>query len=85
MFERLLEVAESNQIPFQIEADPRPTSTDGRELQMAPGGMATAVVSIPLRYMHTASELVDLQDIEHTVQLLMAFAKSLQPGDTGEW
>ena len=85
VFNRLVEVAEAGKIPFQIEADPRPTGTDGRELQMAPGGLATGVVSIPLRYMHTASELVDLQDIEHTVQLLMAFTKSLQPGDSGDW
>lgn len=85
MFNRLVEVAEAHHIPFQIEADPRPTSTDGRELQMAPGGMATAVVCIPLRYMHTPSELVDLEDVENTVKLLSAFAKSLKPGDTGDW
>ena len=85
VFNRLVEVAEAGKIPFQIEADPRPTGTDGRELQMAPGGLATGVVSIPLRYMHTPSELVDLQDVENTVQLLMAFAKSLKAGDTGDW
>ena len=85
VFNRLVEVAEAGKIPFQIEADPRPTGTDGRELQMAPGGLATGVVSIPLRYMHTPSELVDLQDIENTVQLLMAFAQSLKAGDTGDW
>ena len=85
MFEKLLEVAEARDIPFQIEADPRPTATDGRELQMAPGGLPTAVISIPLRYMHTPSEMVDLQDVEHTVQLLVAYAKSLKSGDTGEW
>jgi endoglucanase len=85
MFNALVEVAEKNKIPFQIEADPRPTGTDGRELQMAPGGLATAVVSIPLRYMHTPSEIVDLQDIENTVRLLVAYAKSLKPGDSGNW
>ena len=85
MFEALVQVAEANSIPFQIEADPRPTGTDGRELQMAPGGLATAVVSIPLRYMHTPSELVDLTDVENTVRLLVAYAKSLKAGDSGEW
>ncbi|MEX0325094.1 MAG: M42 family metallopeptidase [Puniceicoccaceae bacterium] len=85
VFNRLVEVAEAKDIPFQIEADPRPTGTDGRELQMAPGGLATGVVSIPLRYMHTPSELVDLQDVEHTVQLLIAFTQSLKAGDSGEW
>jgi len=85
MFEGLIKVAEEENIPYQIEADPRPTSTDGRELQMAPGGLATAVVSVPLRYMHTASEIIDLQDVENTVRLLVAFAKSLKAGDRGEW
>ncbi|MEX0330547.1 MAG: M42 family metallopeptidase [Puniceicoccaceae bacterium] len=85
VFERLVEVAEAKKIPFQIEADPRPTGTDGRELQMAPGGLATGVVSIPLRYMHTPSEMVDLRDVENTVQLLTAFTQSLKAGDSGEW
>lgn len=85
MFEALVKVAGENEIPFQIEADPRPTSTDGRELQMAPGGLATAVVSIPLRYMHTASEIVDLQDIENTVRLLVAYVRSLKESDSGVW
>jgi endoglucanase len=85
MLQRLIEVAEANNIPYQIEADPRPTATDGRELQMAPGGLATAVVSIPLRYMHTPSEIIDLADVEHTVQLLVAYVRSLKKGDNGLW
>jgi len=85
MVKRLLELAEEEKIPCQIEADPRPTSTDGRELQMGPGGVATAVVSIPLRYMHTPSEIVDLQDVENTIRLLAAFARSLDKKDTGVW
>lgn len=85
MFERLVALAEDGNIPFQIEADPRPTATDGRELQMGLGGVPTAVVSIPLRYMHTPSEIVDLQDIENTVRLLVAFASSLKIGDSGHW
>lgn len=85
MFERLVELAEAEKIPYQIEADPRPTATDGRELQMGPGGVPTAVVSIPLRYMHTPSEVVDLQDVENVVKLLTAFAKNLKSGERGEW
>lgn len=85
MFDNLVSIAENNDIPIQLEADPRPTSTEGREFQMAPGGLATALVSIPLRYMHTASEVVDLQDVENTVRLLVAYAKSLRPGDSGIW
>ncbi|MFO7724744.1 MAG: M42 family metallopeptidase [Oceanipulchritudo sp.] len=85
MFARITKVAEEAGIPYQVEADPRPTATDGRELQMGLGGVATAVVSVPLRYMHTPSEVVDLKDIENAVRLLVAFAKSLRSGDSGEW
>jgi len=85
VFAKLKELAEVNDIPYQVEADPRPTGTDGRELQMGGEGIATGVVSVPLRYMHTASEIVDLEDIERTVQLLEAFARSLKAGERGEW
>ncbi|HQU09391.1 MAG TPA: M42 family peptidase, partial [Opitutales bacterium] len=46
---------------------------------------ATAVVSIPLRYMHTPSEIIDLQDLENTVALLTHFAEHLKKGDRGDW
>lgn len=85
VFRRLIECAEKEHIPFQLEADPRPTGTDARAIQMARGGIATGLISVPLRYMHTPSELVDLEDIEHCIQLLVAFSKSLQKGEYGIW
>jgi len=85
VFDRLIEVAEGNGIPHQIESEPRPTGTDARAIQMAREGVAASIISIPLRYMHTPSEVVDLQDIEHTVQLLVAFAESLKKGEHGRW
>lgn len=85
IFEKIIACAEANKIPYQIEADPRPTGTDARAIQVAQSGIATGLLSIPLRYMHTPSEMVDLEDIEHTVQLLVAFARSLKKGDRGIW
>jgi len=85
IFERIVKCAETNKIPYQLEADPRPTGTDARAIQVAQAGIATGLVSIPLRYMHTPSEMVDLEDIEHTVQLLVAVAKSLKQGERGVW
>lgn len=85
VFKRLIECAEREKIPHQLEADPRPTGTDARAIQMARGGIATGLISVPLRYMHTPSEVVDLQDIEYSVQLLVAFAKSLRKGEYGHW
>jgi len=85
VFARLLKAAKSLKIPHQIEADPRPTGTDARAIQMGRGGVATGLVSIPLRYMHTPSELVDLEDVEHCVQLLVEFARGLEKGDYAHW
>lgn len=85
VFERLVAVAEKNRIPYQIEAEARPTGTDARVIQVSRDGVATGLISIPLRYMHTPSEVVDLNDIEHTVSLLTHFARSLKSGDSGIW
>ena len=85
VYDRLLQAAKKTGIPYQIEADPRPTGTDARAIQMGRGGVATGLVSIPLRYMHTPSEVVDLEDVERCVQLLVEFAKGLEKGDYAHW
>ena len=81
----LVAAAKQANIPYQLEADPRPTGTDARALQMGRGGVATGLVSIPLRYMHTPSELVDLEDVERSVQLLVQFTRALAQGDYGHF
>ena len=85
IFEHIVRAADKCKIPYQVEADPRPTGTDARAIQVAQSGIATGLLSIPLRYMHTPSEMVDLADIEHTVQLLVAVACSLKRGECGIW
>ncbi len=85
VYKMLIKAAEENKIPYQLEGDPRPTGTDARAIQIARDGVATGLVSIPLRYMHTPSEMVDLEDIERCIQLLVAFSKNLKKGDTGVW
>lgn len=85
VYDRLLRAAKKLKIPYQIEADPRPTGTDARAIQIGRGGVATGLVSIPLRYMHTPSEVVDLEDVERCVQLLVEFAKGLERGDYAHW
>jgi putative aminopeptidase FrvX len=85
VYDTLLRVAKKLKIPYQIESDPRPTGTDARAIQVGRGGVATGLVSIPLRYMHTPSEVVDLEDVERCVKLFVEFAKSLSPGDHFHW
>lgn len=81
VYTKLIEAAKKHKIPYQLEADPRPTGTDARAIQVCKAGVATGLISIPLRYMHTPSEVVDLQDVENTVKLLMAFVQSFTRGD----
>lgn len=85
VFTRLIECAKKAKIPHQLEADPRPTGTDARAIQMARGGVACGLVSIPLRYMHTPSEVVDLQDVENCVKLFVEFAKSIAKDESFNW
>jgi endoglucanase len=85
VFDRLTEVAEARKIPYQVQAEPRPTGTDARAIQMANGGVACGLVSVPLRYMHTPGEVVDLKVVEQVVELLAGFAKSLKKGESFAW
>jgi len=85
VFQKLVATAKKLKIPYQLEGDPRPTGTDARAIQMARSGVATGLISVPLRYMHTPSEVVDIQDIEYCVQLLVGFAKTLDKGDYLHW
>jgi endoglucanase len=85
VFADLVKAAKRAKIPYQVEADPRPTGTDARAVQISRGGVATAVVSIPLRYMHTPSELVDLEDVERCVKLFVEFARGVTKGAYRSW
>ena len=79
IFELLVEAAERNDIPYTIEASGRDTHTDADAIHIARAGIPAGLVSIPLRYMHSPVEMVDLTDVEATIELLAAFAMSLEP------
>ena len=78
VFELLAETAEEEGIEYSISASGRGTSTDADVLQISRAGIPTGLVSIPLRYMHSPVEMVDLRDVEATVELLAAFAARLR-------
>jgi endoglucanase len=71
--ERLVSLAKEYRIPYQREVAPGPTGTDARAIQVTRGGIATGLVSIPLRYMHTSVELLDTDDIKQAGRLLAHF------------
>lgn len=77
VFERLAETAEREGIPFTIQANPRATSTDADAIYLSRAGVATGIVSVPNRYMHSPNEIVDTADLEATVALIAAFCRGL--------
>jgi putative aminopeptidase FrvX len=80
VFELLSEAAEEAGIEHTISASGRGTSTDADVLQISRSGIPTGLVSIPLRYMHSPVEMVDLADVEAAVELIAAFALRLGEG-----
>jgi endoglucanase len=80
VFELLESVADAEGIPYSIEASGRDTRTDAEGIFNAARGIATGLVSIPNRYMHSPNEMVELEDLERTARLLAAFARRLDNG-----
>ncbi|QXM06652.1 M42 family metallopeptidase [Crassaminicella indica] len=78
---RFKEIAKEYNIPFQIELSPGNSGTDAQSMQITQSGVATGVLSIPLRYMHTSVETINLQDIKNTGRLLAYFIASLDDED----
>jgi len=72
LFELLAETAAEENIPVQYTGIPRATGTDANVMQISRGGVATALVKIPLRYMHSPVEVLSLSDLENAVKLIVA-------------
>jgi putative aminopeptidase FrvX len=79
VFELLAATADGENIPYSIEAASRDTRTDAEAIYNAHRGVATALVSVPNRYMHSPNEMVAIEDLDRTAQLLAAFARRLTP------
>ncbi len=77
--EKLIEAAEGNGIAYQLVASNRATGTDANAMQVNAAGMATALVSIPNRYMHSPVEMISLDDLDKAADLIAAFIASVEP------
>ena len=75
--ERLIGLCEKNKISYQLAALGRAAPNDSNVLQLHGGGVATGLISIPNRYMHSAVEVVSLTDVDQVADLLTLFALSL--------
>lgn len=77
----IISTAEKNKIPYQLQCGHRATGgTDTAKIQMSRAGVATALISIPNRYMHTPVEICDLRDAEAAAKLIAKTVASLKPG-----
>lgn len=74
---KLQELAKKHKIPLQLEISPSHTGTDADAIHAQRSGVATAVLSIPNRYMHSPNEIINLSDLDNAVKLLTEFVKSV--------
>lgn len=75
LFERLQEVAKKEEIPYQLEVMGSATGTNADVIEISGNGVAVATISLPLRYMHTAVEVIRKDDFEQTCALLLAYLR----------
>jgi putative aminopeptidase FrvX len=76
----IIEAAQKQKIPFQRAAVSRATGTDTDAFAYAAGGVPSALISLPLRYMHTTVESVNKQDVENVIKLIFESLKCIKPG-----
>ncbi|WP_445385264.1 M42 family metallopeptidase [Robiginitalea sp. IMCC44478] len=80
--ERILETAETKKIPFQRMAASRSTGTDTDAFAYSNGGVASALISLPLRYMHTTVETVHREDVANVIRLIYETLLTIKEGET---
>jgi putative aminopeptidase FrvX len=80
LVDQLVAVAEAEGIPFTFTAAPRFTATDADAIYLSRAGVATAVISVPNRYMHSPNEIVSLSDLDAAARLIAAFCRTVTAG-----
>lgn len=78
----ITETAEKKKIPFQRAALSRATGTDTDAFAYSNGGVASALISLPLRYMHTTVEMVHRNDVENVIRLIYETLLNIKDGET---
>ena len=82
VFELLYEAGEAEGIPFTVAASGRHTGTDVDAMHLSRGGIPCGLIGIPLRYMHSPVEMVDLADVDAAARLIAAAARRLEADAT---
>jgi len=78
LLKHIIDVAEKNKIPFQRQAASRSTGTDTDAFAYSNSGVASALISLPLRYMHTTVEMVHKDDVDNVVRLIYHSLKTIK-------
>ena len=78
----IIDTAEAKEIPFQRSALSRATGTDTDAFAYSNGGVASALISLPLRYMHTTVEMVHRSDVENVIKMIYEALLKIKDGDT---
>jgi endoglucanase len=81
VYARLRDVAKKAKIPLQLEAVSGTSGTDTDAIFWTRGGIPSALVSLPNRYMHSPVEMINLRDLKQVSELLAAFVTSVKPGE----
>jgi putative aminopeptidase FrvX len=78
----IIETAEEKSIPFQRSALSRATGTDTDAFAYSNGGIASALISLPLRYMHTTVEMAHKEDVENVIKMIYETLLKIKGGET---
>lgn len=79
VFRMLIEAADKEKLPYQVDAAPGGTGTDANAMQITRGGMAVGLVGVPLRYMHTPGEILEIDDVANCAKLMAGFCRLVTP------
>jgi putative aminopeptidase FrvX len=79
VFGMLRNAAEEDGIPYQVEVEGGRSGTDAEAMQISRGGMATGLLGVPIRYMHTPCEFLSLTDVENCAKLMAAYCRRVTP------
>lgn len=77
---QLVQAAKRKKLAYQMMGAPRGTGTDANAMQLSRGGVATALIAIPNRYMHSPVEMISLRDAEHAAEIIAEWLLALKPG-----
>jgi putative aminopeptidase FrvX len=82
LLKKIIATAENNKIPFQRAAVSRSTGTDTDAFAYSGKGVASALISLPLRYMHTTVETIHKDDVENVIKLIYETLLTVKKGES---